>query len=277
MDDIRDKLKTNRLRITYLLAFIFSLTGAILLLSTDFLEWYDYPGIYGWISIDSDIYGPIITMGAIFLLISTFIGVVGTYNPDFVRKQTLFVGEFWATLVFIMIIIGILIAAGDLADVTSWNPNAGFYGGIIGSLLTMIFFGMAILFTRQGSFQVSKQVVIQKSKGSGRITPVRTVQKVSYCHNCGKEVSGKFCTHCGTEMRNIQEYKLPETAVPQVEHCSKCGKEVSGKFCTYCGSELRKNQEYKPPESTVPKVKYCSKCGKEVSGKFCTYCGIALK
>ena len=238
MENIRDELKKNQLRIAYLLVFIFSLTGAILLLATDFLDWYDYP-LYGWISVDSDIYGPLIAMGAIFLLICSFIGIVGIYNPSFVNKQTLFFGVFMSTLVFLMIIIGILIAAGDLSDADSWDPDAGFYGGIIGSLLTMIFFGMALLFTKQGSFQGPKQVSIQESKVTKPTTPGRTVQKVSYCHNCGKEVSGEFCTHCGTEMRKIQEYKLPESAVPKVENCPKCGKGVSGEFCTYCGTKLR--------------------------------------
>jgi len=239
MEDIRDKLKENRLRIVYLLAFIFSLTGSILLFVTDFLEWYNYPGVYGWINIDSDVYGPIITMAALFLLICTFISIVGIYNPRFVNKPTLLLGDLFSIIVFLMTVIGIVIAAGDLDVYTSWNPDAGFYGAIIGSLLTMIFFGVAFSVTRQGSIQGSKQVSIQESKVSRRITPVKTVQNLSYCHNCGKEGSGEFCTYCGTEMRKIQEYKLPESAVPKVEHCPKCGKDGSGEFCTYCGTKLR--------------------------------------
>jgi len=229
MEDIRDNLKENRLRIVLLLAFIFSLTGAILLFATDFLEWYNYP-YYGWINVDSDIYGPIIIMAGLFLLICTFISIPGIYNPSFVNTPTLLLALLLSIIVFLMTVIGIIIAAGDLGEYNSWNPAAGFYGGIIGSLLTMIFFGAAFSFTKRGSFQ--------ESKVSERITPVRTVQNVSYCHNCGKEVSGEFCTYCGTEMRKIQESKLPESAVPKVKHCHKCGKEVSGEFCTYCGTKM---------------------------------------
>jgi len=239
MEDIRDKLKENRLRIAYLLAFVFSLAGSILLFVTDFLVWYNYPGVYGWINIDSDVYGPIITMAALFLLICTFISIVGIYNPKFLNKSTILLGDLFSIIVFLMTVMGIIIAAGDLDIYTSWNPDAGFYGAIIGSLLTMIFFSVAFSFTRQGSIQGSKQVSFQESKVSRRITPVGTVQKVTYCHNCGKEVSGEFCTSCGTELRKIQEYKLPESAAPKVEHCPKCGKEVSGGFCTYCGTKLR--------------------------------------
>ena len=244
MEDIRDKLKKNRLRIVFLLAFIFSLVGAILLLATDFLTWYDYnpypiPDEYGWINTDSDVYGPIIIMAALFLLICTFISIVGIYNPRFVNKPTLLLGDLLSIIVFLMTIMGIMIAAGDLGEKSSWNPDAGFYGAILGGLLILIFFSVAILFMKQGSIQESKQVSIQESKVSRRITPVKTVQKVIYCHNCGKEVSGEFCTYCGTELRKIQEYKLPESEVSKVNLCPKCGKEVSGEFCTYCGTTLR--------------------------------------
>ena len=270
MGDISEKSKINRIRIVYLLAFIFSLTGAILLFAEDFLEWYEYhpfpqPDEYGWIHIDSEIYGPIIIMVAIFLLFCTFISTVGLYNPKFVNKYTLNVNDSKSVE---FPIIGIMIAAGDLEEKSSWNPDAGFYGAILGGLLTMIFFSTAFWLTKKGGIQ---ETSISRPK-----VLVKTALKAKYCHKCGKEVSGKFCTYCGTEMRGIQEYKVTDSMVPKVEHCPKCRKEVSGKFCTYCGTNLNNIQEQELSESTVPNVRYCSKCGKEVSGKFCTYCGTNL-
>ena len=252
MEDIRDKLKKNRLKIVFLLAFIFSLVGAILLLAFNFAEYYDtyvywdsglnsyvYEYTYGEVSISTDIYGPLIALSGTFLLITTFISLVGMYNPKFVNNKTIALGLILAFIVFLLAAIGTVIASSELGDYSDWWVEAGFYGGLLGGIFTFIFFGLNFLFMKRGSFQEPKQVSVLKSKVSSRVAPVKTVQKVSYCHNCGKEVSGEFCTYCGTELRKIQEYKLPESEVSKVNLCPKCGKDVSGEFCTYCGAKLR--------------------------------------
>jgi len=53
----------------------------------------------------------------------------------------------------------------------------------------------------------------------------KPVQSSNVCSNCGVEVSGKFCSNCGTP---VQTKKF----------CTNCGSEASGKFCSNCGTKL---------------------------------------
>lgn len=48
------------------------------------------------------------------------------------------------------------------------------------------------------------------------------------CSKCGNEVSGKFCTNCGTAVELSQNKK-----------CPKCGVEVTGNFCSNCGTAVQ--------------------------------------
>lgn len=127
-------------------------------------------------------------------------------------------------------------AAGNTA-----GAMTGFMGmGMAGSMGQGGGFGAAQSFYNMG---VEQQQRAQPQQAS----PAGNQWKCS----CGAEVSGNFCTQCGS--------KKPEPA--NTWKCS-CGANVSGNFCTECGS--------KKPENTEGWT--CS-CGAVNKGKFCQNCG----
>lgn len=76
------------------------------------------------------------------------------------------------------------------------------------------------------------------------------------CPACSAEVSGKFCTECGTKKPEINGWTC------------KCGSVNKGNFCPECGSR-------RPPNKPLYK---CDKCGWEPEDpknppKFCPECG----
>jgi len=210
----RVNIKKNRLRIGFLLAFIFSLVGGIFLFAFNFLEYYKRTSTwdawlgyyvveytYGKADISTGIYGPLIALSGIFLFIATFISLVGMYNPQFVNKKTFALGSFNGIFVFLLTAIGMGIASSELSDQSDWWPELGFYGGIIGGLITFIFFGLV--------YWGSKKMSAQEYAPSKSITPEKVAPEGVHCHKCGKEVSGQFCTYCGAKIRVIQEYQTP--------------------------------------------------------------------
>ncbi len=56
--------------------------------------------------------------------------------------------------------------------------------------------------------------------------------KSRVCSKCGNEVTGKFCTNCGTKYEEVIQEE------PKVKHCPNCGVEATGKFCTECGTQI---------------------------------------
>jgi len=191
-------IEFNQTTILYLITAIVSLICAILMFATDFLGYYIYPDEWYYVHAGTAIYGPIIVMVGIFLFICTFISAVGFYNPKFITKRTLQLGLLLSGIVFLMTIIGILIAAGDLADTDDWWVEAGFYGALLGGIFTtaLLFGNYWLQYIREGA-----------PKGVA-------------------------------ELRKIQEDIPAEIAVPEINHCSKCGKPASGQFCTYCGTKM---------------------------------------
>jgi hypothetical protein len=132
-------VEINKTMAAYSAAAIASLIGAILLLADDFLGYYIYvpygPDVWGYIWVESDIYGPIIGLIATFLFICTAICAVGAYKSEFINKRVLQGAIGLSLIVFFIIIIGLIVAAGELSDADDWWGEGGLYGGIICSLL----------------------------------------------------------------------------------------------------------------------------------------------
>ncbi len=58
-------------------------------------------------------------------------------------------------------------------------------------------------------------------------TPQPPASGTSFCVNCGKAVTGKFCSNCGTP-----------AVVSPAGFCPNCGAKANGKFCSECGQQI---------------------------------------
>ena len=128
-------------------ALITSAIGWILLLATDFggfdgSNYYLGVYVYGGIGAFSGVYGIPIIISFILLIYCTMISILILKAPDKIpnRKYVRY-GFFAAVLEFILSIIGgIVFAAVAEGEEWWWWFDAGFYGGVIGGLLTAILF-----------------------------------------------------------------------------------------------------------------------------------------
>ena len=60
---------------------------------------------------------------------------------------------------------------------------------------------------------------------------VQTTAAGVKCAKCGEMVTGKFCSNCGTEVKQAE---------PVIDKCPSCGSDIKpgAKFCTQCGQQL---------------------------------------
>jgi hypothetical protein len=139
--------KSSTVRAIYSIALLTSLVGGILLLFTDFGGWHNYD-YYNKIRTYGNIgpYASPFAFAAFFLVAfglfyCSIISLKGIRMGEYLSKRLVLSGFIVALIVLIIICIGAgaLFALVDASDV--WL-DAGFYGGAIGSLLTIIFFGL---------------------------------------------------------------------------------------------------------------------------------------
>ena len=132
-------------------ALITSAIGGILLLALDFGGWNGsnyYLGVLIWGGIDSwnSIYSIPIAISGFLLLYCMGISILTLrFLEKIPDKKYVKYGLYASTLVFILSIIGGIVFAVEMEieDVWWWF-DAGFYGGIIGSFLTAIFYFLGL-------------------------------------------------------------------------------------------------------------------------------------
>ena len=132
-------------------ALITSAIGGILLLALDFGWWdgsnyylgvYIYGGIGAWNGVISL---PIIISGFLLLYCMGISILVLRFPEKIPDKKYVKYGLYASTLVFILSVLGGIIFAVDMTiEEAWWGFDAGFYGGIIGSLLTAILYFLGL-------------------------------------------------------------------------------------------------------------------------------------
>ena len=138
---------TREAQIFFVGSTIASLVGAILMLATDFGGWYIYGVEYGYIYANFTITGIIIILMDIMFWLCFFISIAALAKPDILPDNALRSGLYLALVILILTIIGASIFAVEMIDLdpTNWWLDASFYGALIGSILTVIFFYLALL------------------------------------------------------------------------------------------------------------------------------------
>ncbi|TFG15634.1 MAG: hypothetical protein EU535_01535 [Promethearchaeota archaeon] len=134
-------------RISSILALIFSVTGAILMLVTPWSYWWTSGsggGIRWWVSGTVGVWtagvGPFLILAAIFLLICALISLLAVLPGKITNRTPLIISLIFSIVVLVMIVIGAVLTAVIMAaDELYWEFGAGFYGGISGTLLTILF------------------------------------------------------------------------------------------------------------------------------------------
>ena len=134
-------------RISSILALIFSVTGAILMLVTPWSYWWTSGsggGIRWWVSGTVGVWtagvGPFLILAALLLFICAIISLLALIPDKITSKLPLIISLLCSIVVLVMIVIGAVLTAVIMAaDELYWTFGAGFYGGISGTLLTILF------------------------------------------------------------------------------------------------------------------------------------------
>jgi len=134
------------LKISSILAFIFALVGAILLVATPWSYWwYRYEGggyVYygsGRVTVASWPYGIFIGLASLLLFTCATISIL-TLTNVLSSRSSIIISLVCAIIVLIMIIIGAILTRITMqAEGLYWSFGPAFFGGIVGSILTIIF------------------------------------------------------------------------------------------------------------------------------------------
>ena len=131
----------------YVGSLITSGIGGILIIIFDFAWWYNYNAYlgvrsWGWIdlSLDNLLIAPIILFVAACLFFCTYMSFIRLQSPENEVNSSLLQYGFLAAIVACIVIFAgaiVFIIVMLLDEPSEWGFDVGFYGGLIGSALTI--------------------------------------------------------------------------------------------------------------------------------------------
>ncbi len=143
--------RNDNLSIYFVGSLITSAVGGILLLALDFGGWNGsnyYLGVYIYGGLDAwnSIYSIPITISGFLLLFCTFICIQALRFPDKISSNKYLNYAFYASFIVLILSIleGLIFGISLEIEEAWWWFDSGFYGGVIGGLLTAILLFIAI-------------------------------------------------------------------------------------------------------------------------------------
>lgn len=144
---------TTIVHILYVLSIISSFVAGFMLLVYDFAEWEDYDDYYGtweygWVDVGGHILFTIIYLIVIaLLLLCIFVSIKGLISKGPLPRSLVRNGLLSAIVAFAIIIVSAVIFFAATAEVDDAWLEDGFFGGAIGSFITILLFGIILIST----------------------------------------------------------------------------------------------------------------------------------
>lgn len=138
MKKLKEQLKNKKslqIRLLCFLALISSLTAVILMLASPMYGYYFMMGIH-------------VHIYATLLLVILFISISGIISPDKMKKKIVLSGIIIPLFVFVLSLGGTAFAYYSSSGIR-WMSDTSFYGGVIFSPLTGVFFILIFLSMRE--------------------------------------------------------------------------------------------------------------------------------
>ena len=207
---------------------------------TDFGGWYNYnyyAGFreWGYIGISS----PISLLGVIFFALPfiycSFVSLKGAQNPNSLSPHTVALAYRVSIIGVILIIIAAVVFVVAVSGADDWWFDAGFYGSMIGGLLTVIMLRMAK--AQYGTVQATTMPFGQTSQPvfyQGQQQPI----------NQGVAQTGGQIPYVPQSYQQYPAQAPPTPPAQQagsVRFCLKCGAPVEQgmRFCQRCGAQIQ--------------------------------------
>lgn len=142
-------MSENNTQTYFVGALITSALGGLIILFSDFASWYNYGySVESWGYIYADFGNPlvliIIGIVAALLFFSTFIAFLGIQRQGRIEFNLIFYAFYSSLLAAAIVVIGALVfvIAMLMDEPTEWGFDFGFFGGLIGGVMTAFFFNM---------------------------------------------------------------------------------------------------------------------------------------
>lgn len=133
----------------FIVAFIFSLVGGLILLFSNFGWWYNYNYYSGYrengwvaVSIDQPLSSLIIIFVALCVFFGTYVSFTGFRESAKIDelKKNVSIALLTSAIAFGIVVLGAIVFVALVIGADDWGLDFGFYGGFVGSGIELLMF-----------------------------------------------------------------------------------------------------------------------------------------